>query len=156
MKSDPAFFEECFGRFDSVNFGEFPSFVFDADEAVVFMIHHDLESLEEIGFCLVSFVVEVVRFGGNAFGIGHEFGKAFVAIVSVEVSEVGESAAVVEVNVFEDLGHPGSVGRKSTMVFHDDVNVVVFGKGSESSKTFHAISGLFVIGFSFAVGIDAD
>ena len=60
MKGDPALFEECFGRFDSVNFGEFPSFVFDADKAVVFMIHHDLESLEEIGFCLVAFVVEVV------------------------------------------------------------------------------------------------
>ena len=38
----------------------FSIFVFDADEAVVFMIHHDLESLEEIGFCLVAFVVEVV------------------------------------------------------------------------------------------------
>ena len=60
MKSDPALFEECLSRFDSVNFGEFPSFVFHADEAVVFMIHHDLESLEEIGFCLVAFVVEVV------------------------------------------------------------------------------------------------
>ena len=49
MKSDPALFEKRFGRFDSVNFGEFPSFVFDANEAVVFVIHHDLESLEEIG-----------------------------------------------------------------------------------------------------------
>ena len=42
------------------------------------------------------------------------------------------------------------------MVFHDDVDVVVLGKAGERAETLNAVGGFFVIGFSFAVGIDAD
>lgn len=150
------FFEEDFGGFDAVVFGEGFAFVFDADVAVVFVLEHDAEHFCEVGFGFFAVVPEVVGLGGDSFGVGHEFFHAFVAVVAVEVSEVGEGAAVVEADVFEDLGHPGSVGGEAAVVFDDDVDLVVFGEGSESAEAFDAVGGFFVVVCSFAVGVDAD
>ena len=146
-----AFFEEGLGGFDAVVFGEFAAFVFDADIAVVFVLEHDAEHFGEVGFGFFSVFVEVVGLGGDALGEGHEFFHAFVAVVAVEVSEVGKGAAVIEADISEDLGHPGSVGGKSAMVFDNDVNLVIFGEGGEGSESFDAVGGFFGIVLTFAM-----
>ena len=146
-----AFFEEGLGGFDAFVFGELAAFVFHADVAVVFVLEHDAEHLFEVGFGLFTVFVEVVGLGGDAFGERHEFFHAFVAVVFVEVSEVGKGAAVVEADVGEDFGHPGSVGGQSAVVFDDDVDLVVFGEGREGAESLDTVGGFFVVSGAFAV-----
>lgn len=155
-KSGAALFEENLGGLDSFVFGKIAAFILDADVAVVVVGKDDLEGLHIVGFGFVPVFVEVVGLGGDPLGVGHEFLDALVAVIVVEVPEIRERAAVVEADVLQDLGHPGSVRGKSAVVFHDDIDVVIGGEGREGGEAFHAIGGLFVIGGSFAVRVYAN
>lgn len=146
-----ALFEEGLGCFDAFIFGELAAFVFNTNVAVVFVGEHDAEHFGEVGFGLFAVFVEVVGLGGDAFGEGHEFFHAFITIVFVEVSEVGKGAAVVEADISEDFGHPGSVGGEAAVVFDDDVDLVIFGEGGEGAESFDAVGGFFVVSCAFAV-----
>lgn len=145
----PRFFEEFFGGDDAIVFGEDFAFILNSDVAVVAVFEDDFEGFEVVSFGFVTRLIKFVGFGGNAFGEGHEVVDALVSIVVVEISEVWEGAAVVEIDLFEDLGHPCSVGREAAVVFNDDVDFVILSEGGEGVQTFDAIRRFCVVGWAF-------
>jgi len=123
---------------------------------VVAVFEDDGEGFHVVGFGFFTGFIEFVGFGRDALGKGHEVFESLVAVVSVEVSEIGEGAAVIEADVLEDLGHPGAVGREAAVVFDDHVDFVVFGEVGERGQAFDAVDRFFVLIFAFATGINTN
>lgn len=147
----PALFEKCFGGLDALFFRELSSFVFDANPTVVFVVEHDLERLLKVGFGFLPGIVEIMGLGRYSLGKWHELFEALVAIVAVEVSEIGKRAAFIETDVAKDFGHPFSIGRKPAVVLHDDVDLVILGKGGQGGEAFDAVECFFVVGRAFSM-----
>ena len=89
--------------------------------------------------------------GADALGIGHQFRDALVAVVhlvvaDLEVAEVGERAAVRQVDLLHHAGQPFAVGRQAAVVLDDHVDVVL---GAEFAEPAEAVGGqlhLLVVG----------
>ena len=154
------FFEECFGGADAGVFVELSAFVFDADVTGVTGCEDNLHHAAVVGFGFVTVFVEVMGLGADGFGEGHEFFDAFVAVVPLfatdaEVAEVGEGAAVGEVDSFHDTSEPCAVAGESTVIFHDDIEFVGGGEFGELAEAISGALELFFVG-ACAAGVDAD
>lgn len=147
------FLEEGFSEENAFVFGVIFAFVFDTNIAVVVGFENELHGFGEVGANFVAFFVKFVGLGGDSFGKGHEVADTLVAIVVVEVAEVGERATVGQVDGGEDSGEPLAVRRIAAMVFDNDVDVVI---GSESREFVETVSDLFggFFGCAVAVGVD--
>lgn len=106
--------------FDAIARWEFGSFVFDPDPLVVAGVDDDFEQAVVVHGGFFALLVEVVGLGADCFGVGHELGRSFVAIVprvgivsagpvEAEVSKVGERAAAWVIDEFHDGGEPVGV-----------------------------------------------
>src|SRR5262249_40983729 len=79
--------QQFLGRPDAVGLGQFVALVLDAEVAAVAGIDHDLHHLLVIGVNLVALVVEVVRLGADALGVGHHLLDALVAVVDLVAAD---------------------------------------------------------------------
>ena len=93
--------------------------------------------------------------GTDALGEGHQFGDALVAVVVVEVAEVGKRAAVGAAHLFDHAGQPLAVARQAAVVLDDHVEVHLAGKLGEPGQ---AVGGelLLLLERALAGGVDPD
>ena len=109
---------------------------------------------------LVPLFVKVVRLGADRLGEGHQLAHPLVAIVlfvvaDAEVAEVGQRAAVRQVDLPHDFRQPGAVGREATVIFHDHVDVVLRGKLGQRPQSIGRAIDLVLVAAA-AGRIDAD